>query len=107
MYKSLCCFLFMINPLICMQQQVKKSEEVFTPIEDQNIILDINDPEVQAIIKRVVSASIHEAFKNKELEKELANKKKCCNSSTKLKIALLTAVSSVATAIVTIALNNQ
>jgi len=90
-----------------MQQQVKKSEEVFTPIEDQNIILDINDPEVQAIIKRVVSASIHEAFKNKELEKELANKKKCCNSSTKLKIALLTAVSSVATAIVTIALNNQ
>lgn len=91
------------------KQQIKVIDEVFTPVneEERNIILDINDPEVQEVIKRVVSASIHEAFKNKELEKELANKKKCCTSSTKIKIALLTALSSTATAIITIALNNK
>ncbi len=107
MNKCLCYFFFIVNPLICMQSEVKEIDEVFTPIEDRNIILDINDPEVQAIIKKVVSASIHEAFQNKQLEKEIANKKRCCNSSTKLKIALLTALSSTATAIITIALNNQ
>ncbi len=89
--------------------RVKEIDEVFTPInpEERNIVLDINDPEVQEVIRRVVSASIKEAFQNKELEKELANKEKCCNSSTKLKIALLTALSSTATAIITIILNNQ
>jgi catabolite regulation protein CreA len=91
------------------QKRIIEIEEVFTPIqgEDPYIILDINDPKVQEVIKRVVSASIHEAFKNKELEKELANKNKCCTSTTKLKIALLTALSSTATAVITIILNNK
>lgn len=91
------------------RKKVEEIDEVFTPVnvEERNIVLDINDPEVQEVIRRVVSASIHQAFKNKELEKELANKNKCCNSSTKLKIALLTALSSTATAIITIILNNQ
>ncbi len=91
------------------KQEVKEIDEVFTPVnvEERNIVLDINDPEVQEVIRRVVSSSIREAFKNKELEKELANKKKCCTSSTKLKIALLTAFSSTATAIITIILNNK
>ncbi|HWY35020.1 MAG TPA: hypothetical protein VNX68_10260, partial [Nitrosopumilaceae archaeon] len=75
--------------------------------DERNVILDINDPLVQEIIKRIVSTSIHEAFRNKELQKELANKNKCCTSSTKLKIALLTAMSSTATAVLTIILNNM
>lgn len=109
MKKLLCYLLFATSNILSMQEQVKEVEEVFTPVnpEERNIVLDINDPEVQEIIKRVVSASIKEAFKNKELEKEIANKKKCCNSTTKLKIALLTALSSTATAVITIILNNK
>jgi hypothetical protein len=80
---------------------------IFDDMDDKNIILDINDPLVQEIIKRIVSTSIHEAFRNKQLQKELAEKKKCCTSSTKLKIALLTAMSSTATAVLTIILNNM
>jgi len=75
--------------------------------EERNIILDVNDPEVQKVIHQVVSASIKEAFKNKQLEEELRRKRICCNSSTKLKIALLTALSSTVTAVVTIILNNK
>lgn len=80
---------------------------IFDDMDDKNIILDINDPRVQEVIRRMVSMSIHEAFKNKELQKELENKKKCCTSSTKLKVALLTASFSTATAIITIILNNM
>lgn len=80
---------------------------VFDQGEPENIILDINDPRVQEVIKRMVSSTIHEAFKNKQLQKELDEKKKCCTSSTKLKIALLTAMSSTATAVITIILNNM
>lgn len=89
--------------------EVKEIDEVFTPVneEERNIVLDVNDPEVQEVIRKVVSASIREAFHNKRLEEELARNKKCCNSSTKLKIALLTALSSTATAVITIILNNQ
>jgi len=92
-----------------MEQEIKEIDEVFTPVnkEERNIVLDINDPEVQKVIHTVVSASIKEAFKNKQLEEELARNKKCCNSSTKLKIALLTALSSTATAVITIILNNK
>jgi rRNA processing protein Gar1 len=91
------------------RKKVEEIDEVFTPVneEERNIVLDINDPEVQKVIHSVVSASIKEAFKNKQLEEELRRKKACCNSSTKLKIALLTALSSTATAVVTIILNNQ
>jgi len=91
------------------RKKVEEIDEVFTPVneEERNIILDINDPEVQEVIKRVVSASIKEAFHNKKLEEELNKKKICCNSSTKLKIALVTALSSTITAVITIILNNQ
>ena len=134
MNKPLCFLMFTINP-ICYgmtylpekpeYKEARIIEEVFTPInkegnstageisgptiseDERNVILDINDPLVQEIIKRIVSTSIHDAFKNKELQKELANKNKCCTSSTKLKIALLTAMSSTATAVLTIILNNM
>lgn len=134
MNKSLCFLMFVVNPMVSMtylppnpESKVAQIDEVFTPInkdanstageisgptifddmDDKNIILDINDPRVQEVIKRMVSMSIHEAFKNKELQKELDNKKKCCTSSTKLKVALLTASFSTATAIITIILNNM
>lgn len=91
------------------RKKVEEIDEVFTPVneEERNIVLDINDPEVQDVIKRVVSASIKEAFHSKKLEEELNRNNKCCNSSTKLKIALVTALSSTITAVITIILNNQ
>ncbi len=122
MKRMICYLFFMSNPILCLdlglrfdvdegieKKEVKEIYEVFTPVnvEERNIVLDITDPEVQEVIRKVVSSSIHEAFKNKQLERELENKRKCCTSSTKLKIALLTAMSSTLTAVVTIILNNK
>jgi hypothetical protein len=92
-----------------LSMQVEQIDEVFTPInqEERNIILDVNDPEVQKVIHAVVSASIHEAFNVKQAQEELERKKRCCNSSTKVKAALITAGFSLATAIITIILNNK
>lgn len=89
------------------KKQVKEVNEVFTPVneEERNIVLDINDPEVQEIIKKVVSASIHEAFKNKDVENEIKKKKVCCDSSAKVKAALIMAAATTVTGIVTIVLN--
>ncbi len=90
-----------------MQQQSKEIDEVFTPVNDEerNIVLDINDPEVQKVIHEVVSASIKEAFKNKALEQELRRKKICCDSSAKVKAALIMAAATTISGIVTIVLN--
>lgn len=108
-----------VSPVFGSQRkQVKEIDEVFTPVEtkkeeseitdvpfEKTMTFDVNDPEVQEVIKKVVSASIKEAFHNKHLEEQLARSKRCCNSSTKLKIALITAATTSVTGIITIILN--
>jgi hypothetical protein len=104
MKKILCLFFFLVNPVMSMEYD-KDTEQPFVPIEDKSIILDINDPEVQGVIKKIVSISIRDVLDNKELEYELQRANTCCNSNNKVKLALITAATTSITGIVTIILN--